>query len=435
MTNPKVLRIRNYVLIGLSVAYYILYRIFGLPLPSVYNSPDIPYELSRNVSDYMKENLAFAMFFLLFITVSSTSFLLAYIIYNKFDRNRDAAKAAVHTGLLFLCIAVMIITGTGALDVFSEHVELFDYLHALSVLFLPLIFSAYFRVFYKKKWVYVFEWTVTALALLCFIFSVLSVPQFIIQIIFISVHSSTIGLMLVCSFVYTSYLIRRKIAANPVNTVLSISNSLLCAAAAVFHIMGMMTLYWLCLGSATAILAFMTFSELVDMAARQYIKSVDAENYRKMAYIDALCGISNRNAFLLEQSETYNSDSLYYVVFDVNNLKRINDSYGHSEGDEIIRKSAELICISFEKIGKCFRIGGDEFVVIGQYSTDEEIRRCLRNLSELIEIFNSDSEAKLSLAYGYAIRTTLEITTYELFNRADRDMYRFKKRLKAYKTT
>ena len=199
----------------------------------------------------------------------------------------------------------------------------------------------------------------------------------------------------------------------------------------VFYIVQQRKLFMLCCGLALSIYAYIVFSEMLNIAARRYIKTSDYESVRKMAYIDSLCNISNRNAFILEQEASFDCDELCYIVFDLNNLKRINDKYGHAEGDKIIKKAAEIISLSFEDFGKCFRIGGDEFAVIGRYKTLAQIEKALRKFKNHIKEYNSKSNLKLDLAYGYARRENTDISTYELFNKADKEMYRFKRRGKA----
>ena len=53
-----------------------------------------------------------------------------------------------------------------------------------------------------------------------------------------------------------------------------------------------------------------------------------------------------------------------YISIDLNGLKRVNDTYGHVAGDELIRAAADCMKNSFNEYGKIYRIGGDEFAVI-----------------------------------------------------------------------
>ena len=68
------------------------------------------------------------------------------------------------------------------------------------------------------------------------------------------------------------------------------------------------------------------------------------------------------------------------------------------------------------------------FVVIGQYKTAGEIEAALSGMNSLIREYNASADAKLDLAYGYAIRDTVENNTYELFNKANKAMYRSKRK-------
>ncbi len=87
-----------------------------------------------------------------------------------------------------------------------------------------------------------------------------------------------------------------------------------------------------------------------------------------LAYSDGLTGLGNRTAYL-EQLEAYASgetgiSKLGIVFLDVNNLKKVNDNQGHEKGDELITVAARIISDSFGKLGKSYRIGGDEFCVL-----------------------------------------------------------------------
>ena len=198
-----------------------------------------------------------------------------------------------------------------------------------------------------------------------------------------------------------------------------------------FYILQHRKIFMICCGLAMTIFAYIVFSEMLNIAARRYIKTSEYESVKKMAYNDSLCDISNRNAFIIEQEASFDCDELCYIVFDLNNLKRINDRYGHAEGDKMIKKAAEIISLTFDDFEKCFRIGGDEFAVIGRNKTLAQIKKELRRLTKALEEYNSKANLKLDLAYGYARRENTDISTYELFNKADKEMYRFKRRGKA----
>ena len=66
------------------------------------------------------------------------------------------------------------------------------------------------------------------------------------------------------------------------------------------------------------------------------------------------------------------------VTFDLNNLKMCNDNYGHSSGDAYIIHSAHIIETTFDRFGKCYRIGGDEFCCLIPDAAEFQIERPCR---------------------------------------------------------
>ena len=160
--------------------------------------------------------------------------------------------------------------------------------------------------------------------------------------------------------------------------------------------------------------------------------SANAEVYKKLAYTDVMTEMKNRTAFMLEQESSYWSPAPFYVVMDVNYLKRINDQYGHHEGDALIVMAAMCIRETFAAYGECYRIGGDEFVVIGksEWKTAQEVERMLQQLQSHVEKKSETREIPLALAAGYAVRQDRRDTAESLFKRADARMYEKKQKMK-----
>lgn len=160
----------------------------------------------------------------------------------------------------------------------------------------------------------------------------------------------------------------------------------------------------------------------------------------QLAYMDGLTGIGNRTAFQekMEELEKRKQEegSIGIVIFDVNNLKWVNDMLGHSEGDQMIKKGAETISRAFtQENGYCYRIGGDEFVVfiLGEQIA-ERCEQAIKRLQEELDAYNSEQKRSydLSIASGYAVydKSCAEKTLAELFEIADAGMYENKKKMK-----
>lgn len=142
--------------------------------------------------------------------------------------------------------------------------------------------------------------------------------------------------------------------------------------------------------------------------------------------------IKNRTAFDKEMLRHDGRKNITLFVFDLNNLKNVNDSYGHSEGDLLIKSSANILNSCFANMGEVFRIGGDEFCAICENFTSEKADHALMTLNHLIDDFNDKVTNKLEMAHGYAhYQHHSNETIYEVLSRADDAMYVHKSYLKA----
>lgn len=154
---------------------------------------------------------------------------------------------------------------------------------------------------------------------------------------------------------------------------------------------------------------------------------------RELQYkYDVLTGIKNRTAFQ-QAMEHYMKEikNTAIVILDINNLKRVNDRYGHKTGDELIAQSARIINESFAGIGRVFRIGGDEFCVLCEEASGELVENTLADLQKRADESNQDDEPKIELAYGYALYgVDKNKDIYCAFEQADKAMYEHKATLK-----
>ena len=156
----------------------------------------------------------------------------------------------------------------------------------------------------------------------------------------------------------------------------------------------------------------------------------------RMARRDELTGIKNKNAFseqsqLIDKRIMKNTSSQMFAVVmcDVNNLKNINDTRGHSFGDEAIQKASQMICEIF-KHSPVFRIGGDEFIVLLKDSDYEHREKLLALLREE-SITNKKTRVGPVVASGLAVYEPGRDKEFsDVFNRADSLMYENKMELK-----
>ena len=155
---------------------------------------------------------------------------------------------------------------------------------------------------------------------------------------------------------------------------------------------------------------------------------------------DALTSLKNRNAFenaknmLKNQYLAQDGNRFAAVMFDLNDLKKINDELGHGAGDIYIKNSSELICNTF-KHSPVFRIGGDEFVAIVKNSDYPERDKLLAQFRADVKRLSKENLPpiqRISIASGMADFDEIENDDIEtLFKKADDRMYENKRKMKA----
>ena len=152
--------------------------------------------------------------------------------------------------------------------------------------------------------------------------------------------------------------------------------------------------------------------------------------------IDYLTGVYNRkyleettNLWLAEASET--KKSVVCIVFDIDNLKMINDTYGHLAGDEAIKFVAETCCDEIRKEDVLGRFGGDEFVLVMQDISLENAERKASLLARKIETLSSTSSnlpTPVTISVGLGDNLMREVRSFkDLFHLADLALYKAKK--------
>jgi diguanylate cyclase (GGDEF)-like protein len=156
---------------------------------------------------------------------------------------------------------------------------------------------------------------------------------------------------------------------------------------------------------------------------------------RYLALTDDLTCLYNRRGFFAAATHQLklaqrNAQSLLLLFCDVDNLKRINDTHGHREGDLALVRTADALEKAFRGSDIIARLGGDEFVVLAQVASDHTQEVLLRRLQKNLRQVNSGgSRYELSLSVGVArFDPKRAISLGELLAQADKSMYEKKRR-------
>ncbi len=173
----------------------------------------------------------------------------------------------------------------------------------------------------------------------------------------------------------------------------------------------------------------LTMDDLI--AARQ-----KADEMSMLATRDSLTGIRNKTSYEFEaakidQEIAEGKHEFGLVMIDMNNLKQINDNYGHNNGDIAIKRLSKAICDIFDH-SPVFRIGGDEFVVLLKGEDFSNVETLTKQFESLVEREAKDDTLdpwrRVSAALGFALFDPAQDENMRsVFERADKEMYRQKR--------
>lgn len=183
----------------------------------------------------------------------------------------------------------------------------------------------------------------------------------------------------------------------------------------------------------------LTFISMILLAYQKELKVFESVNkadmYKTLAFVDIATGVNNKTAWytLIDNFNEYTRPLGEYclIVFDLNNLKKLNDKYGHLIGDKVIKAFCDCLVQVVDGRGALYRIGGDEFVCVLNNMSHEDVNKMLREFDKAVE--NQDeTEHKFSAAYGYQFFTPHSPIDFKnALEQADEKMYNAKVAMKA----
>ncbi|WP_407331173.1 GGDEF domain-containing protein [Enterovibrio sp. 27052020O] len=151
---------------------------------------------------------------------------------------------------------------------------------------------------------------------------------------------------------------------------------------------------------------------------------------RNLAMLDSLTGLNNRTSFEQDLRQSLalterKNHGLILMIFDMDNFKQVNDTYGHLDGDKVLRRFSLLLKEAIRASDRCYRLGGDEFAVLLTPATRESAQLVNDRLKMLLSNDSLLTAHSISSSVGCsAYRQGDNVTS--MFERADRSMYRNK---------
>ena len=190
------------------------------------------------------------------------------------------------------------------------------------------------------------------------------------------------------------------------------------------------------------------YTSLLKMAqnTRSYIESLketrqvltktrmEADEMNELAHRDSLTGTGSKLAYDQQveklSEEMRRGEARYGIVMvDMNDLKKLNDTYGHERGNDAIRKTCSVICEVFAH-SPVYRFGGDEFVVVVKGRDYEDIEELVKKFRSAASAADGQPCERVNAAIGYALYDG-EDTVDDVFRKADFRMYEQKKETKS----
>jgi diguanylate cyclase len=152
------------------------------------------------------------------------------------------------------------------------------------------------------------------------------------------------------------------------------------------------------------------------------------EDLFSLSNMDPLTGTWNRrylNTALKRLVDNFHTEvkQFHFVIFDLDNFKRLNDDFGHEFGDRVLQISSAIVQEKLENKGYLIRIGGDEFVILMIDENPEQVlQSCLNKIKAEIKIHNNAAIFSLSFGIVSAPLQT-ENDLEQLYQQADKSLY------------
>ena len=191
--------------------------------------------------------------------------------------------------------------------------------------------------------------------------------------------------------------------------------------------------------SATAMESMLysfALAERIRVLKQQNYKLLDKEKeLSRMAITDEMTGLFNRRYFEqildeISKKENKEDTKICLLMMDIDNFKNINDTYGHQNGDEIIKKLGEIALKNIRYIDYAFRVGGEEFSIILRDAKIDEAyivaERIRKDFSSHVFTLESTNKINATISIG-VVEFNGKETGFDLFGRADTLLYKAKR--------
>lgn len=355
---------------------------------------------------------------------------LAFLLFTLYNyKNSEVDKSLLMMGMFSIHVGIWKISDMEAFSLLVSNHGAVDYIPFLSLLLVIIPFIMFVKELFTKKEHIIWYF----LCFVCFAVTILSVVLQIAgvadlhQTLWMSHADMAAMVVVVLVMLFWEW---RVAGWNGKLKLMAICMGL-CLAGLTSDLL----LYYISGGSATmfyGMFGFLAYILILGVRSIRKTKKLmrigmKAKRFERMAYHDQLTGLYNRTAYAERTgAKDFVPTNCIAVMFDLNDLKKCNDTQGHEQGDRYIMCGTSLIKQTFADIGKCYRMGGDEFCVLLEDVSMEECKRRVKKLKQLVEKHNKEcpEEFPVQIACGYEIYDEkIDFDFGDTLRRADKMMY------------
>ena len=191
------------------------------------------------------------------------------------------------------------------------------------------------------------------------------------------------------------------------------------------------------LGAAVKMIDLLKTNEKIQQKLKESLSVLHANNIKldNLSKSDTLTGILNRRGFYKAAEELISdlkekNKKLLFAYVDMNNLKIVNDRYGHDEGDFSLKLIGEILTDAVDGLGITGRIGGDEYACVLDYSKSNDEKEFVKTINDSFAKFNetSDKTYNITVSVGtYVTASDSGMSLHDALSHADESLYEAKK--------
>lgn len=388
---------------------------------------------SEAVPDFYARH-AFEVLIGFFLVVLGACLIVVSLV--AFGVNKNYYRLVLIGGMSFL-IGFWTLCNTKTLQIFSSNLAVNTILEYITLYLAPILFALLILDMRKE----LAHWKQVSLRIIIVLDAVFCVTATILQATNLLHYPATLTEFHIFAFLCFAFLV---LSGTLFDRSANISEKIFASGIVIFALFGLVDLIrfnlqkyvlaeniymedtWLPMG-AFAFVVILLVSYLVYLY-NIIMTETEKEVLTTLAFKDSLTGLYNR-AMCEKIFDDLNENKKVYTIIsiDVNGLKQVNDSLGHAVGDSLLLVFSKVLTESFENVGSCIRMGGDEFVVVIE---EEKMPFVADAIARLVELENSTfvtTDVCLSASYGIAASNEAPTKTADAVYRiADERMYKMK---------